>query len=698
MRLFAVALIFGLTANSLQAATFSEDILPGIGSDGLIDPTTDSGNLNALDLPPDLLLETAQRNFKEAIDILELELSNRADYASILKLAPQIRDYLPDNARMIWLHALALAATGSQELAEQSLDLEAAADIAGNSPLPLLARAMVDLRAGHPNEAANLVSQAITRAPDDAYAHNLMGIVQSQKGEMEAARDSFAEATRLSSSGVVYWRNLGLSEFALGRIEASAKSIQRALDLNDQDCVSLVALAQVYEAWQRLDDAAQMAQQCLDTENADQRAAAYLIRLQVAQNAFDAALATAAEHADALTDPALVVSEINLLMNRPAKALESLQDAETGPSVQHAFATAMMGDLDTAFEEIRTLSRSTDSYVVALADAALSSARGQQITDKSRQMLQARPDLKAGMAWFEGLRRTQAQGAAAGAAMTQAAAGMLPGVRFEGVPAEDWAAMSIEANPASAALGVLWLLRGYDEAARAAFDHLLANTEVAQIRYFAGLANVRLGDPEQARMHLAHAVGAARGFYAAQVLLGEVQINQGQAAEALASYRKAVEVVEDGGVLMKIGLLADHLGQPDIAEDALRRFIALYPDSFIGYNQLAWVFIQREIRLDEALELAEKANSLQPGNASILDNIGWVHHMQGDTDKALSLLREANRQSGAGNPYILYHLAVVEAESGSLQNSRRLLDRFLKIAPENHAVQARAVELRQKLQ
>lgn len=698
MRLFAVVLSLGLAATSAHAATFSEDVLPDLESDGLLDPSTSPRDLKTLDLPPELLLETAQRNFSTAIDLLEQGLSRHADYASILQLAPQIRQYVPDNARIIWLHALALAATGSLDQARQALDMDAAADIAGKSPLPLLAQAMTQLREGDADGAARLVAQAIKRAPDNAYAHNLMGIIRAQRGEMEAARSRFSEAAQLSSEGLVYLRNLGLTEFELGRIEASANAIRKALDLNGQDCVSLVALAKVYEAWQRPDDAARMARTCLEADNTDPRAAAYLIRLQVAQNRFDAALATATDHADAFDAPGIVTAEIHLLKHQPDAARKALEATGSGPSVQHAFATAMTGDIDAALEEVRALSSSAESGVVALADAAFSAALGQQVADASRAALQGQPELKASMNWFAALRRAAAESPEAGARMAQSASGMMPGVRFDGVPIQEWAALTQGDNAASAVLGVLWLLRGYDQAASATFDDFLSNAEAVQIRYFAGVANVRLGKSEQARDHLVQAVATAPGFYAAQKLLAEVQLNLGQAAEALASYRRAVEVVEDGGALMKIGLLADHFDRPDVAEDALRRFIALYPESFIGYNQLAWVFVQRETRLNEALALAEKANSLQPGNASVLDNIGWIHHLRGDTEQAVELLREANRRSGQKNPDILYHLAVAEAAQGAYEASLALLDRLAEIAPEQHATRAKAAKLRQSLQ
>ncbi|KNX40163.1 lipoprotein NlpI [Roseovarius tolerans] len=699
MRFVIPFLSVWLAATAPQAATFSEDVLPGIGSGDLINQKFGAQGLDLMRSPRDLMLQIAQQNFEKAIEILGRELAERADYASILELAPQIRQVMTENPHILWLHALALAANQETDQAAELLELDAAADRTGDSPLPLLAQAMLALRTDGADAASDYVAQAIARAPDHAYAHNLAGIIASQQGNMDLARASFAEAVRLAPESKIFWRNLGLADFAGDRIETAADWLQKALDLDGSDCVSLIALAQVYEAWQRLGEAEDLLRRCLASDRPDTRAAVQLIRLQVAGNRFEAALETATGHAAALVDPAAVVAEIHLLRNRPDLALAAL-DAAAGPSrIQRAFAQAMTGDPAAALAQIQGMSASGSvGPAQALAEAALAAAQGSPVGAASREVLAADSQSRARLAWFDALSRSRAEGAGAAAETARAAADMMPGVRFEGVPEDDWAALSDGENRVRAALGMLWFLRGYDLASRDVFARLLADADIQQARYFTALADVRLGNLASARTRLAEAVFAAPSYYSAQNLLGEVALNLGYHTEALEAYRKAVAVVEDGGALMKVGLLADFLDEPAIAEDALRRFIALHPKSFIGYNQLAWVMVQRETRLDEALQLAEKADSLKPGNASILDNIGWIHHLRGDDRKALPLLREANKRSGNMNPDILYHLAVVEAKSGSVVESLALLDRFVDVAPASHVAAARAKELRARLE
>ena len=52
--------------------------------------------------------------------------------------------------------------------------------------------------------------------------------------------------------------------------------------------------------------------------------------------------------------------------------------------------------------------------------------------------------------------------------------------------------------------------------------------------------------------------------------------------------------------------------------------IRVRPDNAQAYNALGYTLADRNVRLDEAKALIEKANALSPDDASILDSLGWV--------------------------------------------------------------------------
>ncbi|MFZ6849848.1 tetratricopeptide repeat protein [Undibacterium sp. RuRC25W] len=76
-------------------------------------------------------------------------------------------------------------------------------------------------------------------------------------------------------------------------------------------------------------------------------------------------------------------------------------------------------------------------------------------------------------------------------------------------------------------------------------------------------------------------------------------------------------------------------------ETLLRKVIELAPNSQHAYNALGYSFADRNVKLDEALTLIEKANQLAPNDPFILDSLGWVKFRLEKFDDAETLLRQA---------------------------------------------------------
>lgn len=686
-------------AGPCVAATVSDsitDMLPGLGGGALFDgPRFDESGLPGRTAVASLL-DGARQDFDKAVDTLAEELERRADYASILNLAPELRVYLPRDRRLLALHALALSASGQAEEAEAALALIGPQDAADAGPLPRLAEAMTVYRRGETGQAAGLVRAALKRDPDHAYAHNLLGMILAAAGESAGALASFSEAARLAPETALFRRNLGVTQQGAGQLDAAAASLRAALDLAPEDCVSLVALARVEESRARPEESLALATRCLRANPEDARAAGYLVQLHVAGNRRDAALETIARYGGTLDDPQALTAEVQLQFNAPTDAIASLREEPLSADAAYrlALAEAMSGAGDAALQRLRELrARAPQTPGLDLAEVALSVAATGVLPANTPDSDDA--GLTRRIAWFRALAEAPANAEAAAEAARNAR-DLLPGVRFAGLPLDEWRALAAPGTRQTMALGMLWLLAGYD---RAAADHFARAAPTShQARYFGAIASWRMKEPGTALELLRPTLNSLPDYSPAHLLAGEIQLSEGHGAEALASYRRAITVEEDGGALLKVGVLADMLGQTAVAEDALRRFIAIFPESMIGYNQLAWVFVQREMRLEEARELAEKADSLQPGNASVLDNLGWISFLQGDTEGALEVLRRANAVSDQSNPDILYHLAEAEAKAGGRTEGLDLLDRFARIAPAGHPARDRADRLRDRLE
>lgn len=135
---------------------------------------------------------------------------------------------------------------------------------------------------------------------------------------------------------------------------------------------------------------------------------------------------------------------------------------------------------------------------------------------------------------------------------------------------------------------------------------------------------------------------------------------------------------DDLSARLLLASLYEKAGKYDAAKGAYESVIATRPDAFVALNNLACLLATRLKDPQRAEALAEKARSLQPGNTSILDTLGWSKYHRGDFEGALSLLREcAEKFSGEGTVpgEVNFHLGMANAAMGNLPQARAALEK-----------------------
>lgn len=151
------------------------------------------------------------------------------------------------------------------------------------------------------------------------------------------------------------------------------------------------------------------------------------------------------------------------------------------------------------------------------------------------------------------------------------------------------------------------------------------------------------GDVTSARKMLA-AIPAVDPREQVKLLLAESQIlreaNQMQQAfDLLKAGSKRFPGNAD--VLYDYAMAAEKLNLVAVMETALREVIALAPKNHHAYNALGYSLADRNIRLQEAYVLIEKALSMAPDDPFIMDSMAWVQFRLGKFEKAEELLRQA---------------------------------------------------------
>ncbi|MGA9916423.1 tetratricopeptide repeat protein [Paraburkholderia sp.] len=138
---------------------------------------------------------------------------------------------------------------------------------------------------------------------------------------------------------------------------------------------------------------------------------------------------------------------------------------------------------------------------------------------------------------------------------------------------------------------------------------------------------------------------------------------------------------DDPDLTYDYAMSAEKNGHYDIMEAQLRKLIQTQPDNPQAYNALGYSLADRNQRLAEADKLIEKASSLAPNDAFIMDSVGWVKYRMGDTSDAIKLLRKAydlqpNAEIGA-------HLGEVLWKTGAQDQARAAFRDARKLEPDN---------------
>lgn len=131
-------------------------------------------------------------------------------------------------------------------------------------------------------------------------------------------------------------------------------------------------------------------------------------------------------------------------------------------------------------------------------------------------------------------------------------------------------------------------------------------------------------------------------------------------------------------------MAAERVQQLDVMERELRKLIQLKPDFAQAYNALGYTLADRNIKLEEAHKLIEKALALSPNDHFILDSMGWVEYRLGKLDKAADYLRQA--YTAQTDPEIAAHLGEVLWQLGKHDEALQTWDEALRAHPENEVL------------
>jgi len=126
----------------------------------------------------------------------------------------------------------------------------------------------------------------------------------------------------------------------------------------------------------------------------------------------------------------------------------------------------------------------------------------------------------------------------------------------------------------------------------------------------------------------------------------------------------------------------ERLQRFDEAEEVFLAILEADPGDANAANYLGYLWADRQVRLNEALDLINRAVELDPENPAYLDSLGWVHYRLGSTEEAVFWLRRAI-EFNDGDGTLLAHLGEVLLANGEIEEGSRYLHLALGLGCES---------------
>lgn len=133
-----------------------------------------------------------------------------------------------------------------------------------------------------------------------------------------------------------------------------------------------------------------------------------------------------------------------------------------------------------------------------------------------------------------------------------------------------------------------------------------------------------------------------RDIHIALAQVFEKAKNWARMAEALNQAEKLSKTDEEiETVVFMRGAMYERQKRYDLAEIEFKRVLKLNPSSSSALNYLGYMLADRNVRLQEALELIQRAVSEDPHNSAYLDSLGWVYFRMNKLEEAAEQLQHS---------------------------------------------------------
>ena len=184
--------------------------------------------------------------------------------------------------------------------------------------------------------------------------------------------------------------------------------------------------------------------------------------------------------------------------------------------------------------------------------------------------------------------------------------------------------------------------------------------------------------------------------------LGDLLRQQRDFAGGAAAYDRALELSSEDDpsrwfLLYARGICHERLDDWEQAEADFRAALALNPEQPQVLNYLGYSLVEKQVKLDEALDMIERAVAARPDSGYIVDSLGWVLYRLGRYNEAVVHMEKAAELMPI-DPVVNDHLGDVLWAVGRYIEAEFQWKRALSFVDEESAEEAKPDRIRRKLE
>lgn len=226
-------------------------------------------------------------------------------------------------------------------------------------------------------------------------------------------------------------------------------------------------------------------------------------------------------------------------------------------------------------------------------------------------------------------------------------------------------------------------MKDYEKAIAEYGAIIQADARFSDAHLHLGYLLYRLKRTEEALPHFRQVIALNPKLPDAYLMLGLTLLQASQHDEAVAVFREGLQRHPDSADFhFNLGTAYDKLGRFDELVSEMQEAIRLDPKHADALNYLGYTFAERDMRLEEAVTLIQRALAVRPQNGYYLDSLAWAYFKMGRLREALEEMKRAVTVV-PDDPVFFEHLGEIYLTNDLLSDARESWLRSLELDPTN---------------